>query len=78
VSQVMKVVRNTLITDTDIFTAIDFDFLHRCKVFFFFFFAVLGFELGLYLEPLHQPFFVVFFFFEIGTICQAGFELRSS
>jgi hypothetical protein len=30
--------------------------------------VVLGLDLGLYLEPLHQPFFCdFFFFFEIGS-----------
>jgi hypothetical protein len=36
---------------------------------------------GLHLEPLHQPFFVIFFFFEIGShklFAWAGFEPSSS
>jgi hypothetical protein len=43
--------------------------------FLFFFFVVLGFELGLYLEPLHQPYFVM----GSGELfAQAGFKPRSS
>jgi hypothetical protein len=46
---------------------------------FFFFFAVLVLELRAYLEPLHQPFFVMGVF-KIGShepFARAGFELQS-
>jgi hypothetical protein len=43
--------------------------------------VVLGLELGLHLEPLHQSNFFVIGFFEIGShelFAQAGFKLLSS
>jgi hypothetical protein len=50
------------------------------SLFFFFFFSTGVWLQGLHLEPLHQLFFVMFFFKIVshGTICPGWLELHSS